>query len=105
VTTDVSGGHGRAEDFAEDLALQADGKIVVIGRNTAPAFSDMAVARYAGDGSLDTGFGQQGTITADFHGGDDFGQDIALQSDGKIVTAGAAREGSTLKVAVMRTNP
>ena len=105
VTTDVSRGHGLGEDFAEDLVLQADGKIVAVGRNTTPAFNDIAVVRYASDGSLDIAFGDQGVLAVDFHGSDDFGQDIALQPDGKIVAAGAARDGSTLKVALMRLNP
>jgi uncharacterized delta-60 repeat protein len=64
-TTDTSPGQERPEDFREDLALRADGKIVVVGRNTSDTFTDMAVVRYHENGNLDTGFGEEGIVTAD----------------------------------------
>jgi hypothetical protein len=49
------------------LTVDADGRIVVVGRATSSMILDMAVARYRADGTLDTGFGANGRITADFH--------------------------------------
>ena len=65
----------------------------------------MAVARYHGDGTLDTGFGEDGKITADFHGKGEFGQDVAIQADGKIVAAGYTANGFDTEFALMRINP
>jgi hypothetical protein len=65
----------------------------------------MALARYHGDGSLDTGFGTDGKLTADFHGKGEFGQDVAIQADGKIVAAGYTANGLDTEFALMRINP
>src|SRR5262245_1607382 len=54
---DFSGGH----DIAHDVAVQADGKIVVVGEAdfpgslTIPAGRYSAIARFNADGSLDDG--------------------------------------------------
>ncbi|MEU0663948.1 calcium-binding protein [Streptomyces lavendulocolor] len=91
VTTDIGG-----FDVAWGLAVQADGKIVTAGWSG----SDMAVARYNSDGTLDTTFGGDGTVTTDI-GGTDQARWVTLQTDGKIVTAGVANGGDT---AVARYN-
>lgn len=104
-TTDTSPGQEHPEDFGEDLALQADGEVVVVGRNTSDTFTDMAVVRYHDDGNLDTGFGEEGIVTADFHGSGEFGQDVAMQADGRIVAAGRSTNGFTDEFALIRMNP
>ena len=98
VTTDVGGG----DDFAESLTVQRDGRIVVVGRATSPTILDLAVVRYRDDGTPDTSFGTGGTITADFHGGGEFGQDVAIQPDGRIVAAGYTANGRDTEFALMR---
>ena len=85
--------------------MQPDGRIVVVGRATSATILDMAVVRYRDDGTLDTGFGADGMITADFHGKGEFGQDVALQPDGKIVAAGYTANGIDTEFALMRINP
>ncbi len=90
-TLDTSfGGDGRVttnfagpDDIAHSVALQPDGKIVVAGK----AHTELGIARYNPDGSLDTSFDGDGkkvdgifsypTMLA-----------VAVQPDGKIVTAG-----------------
>ena len=47
---------GNLNDFANASAIQADGKIVVVGYCNNGTNWDFAVARYNTDGSLDTGF-------------------------------------------------
>ena len=66
---------------ANGMALQADGKIVVVGG------PDVAVARYNADGSPDSAFGSVGQVFSDF-GAADAGRAVAVQSDGKIVAVG-----------------
>ncbi|WP_329316775.1 calcium-binding protein (plasmid) [Streptomyces sp. NBC_01278] len=68
-----------------DIARQADGKLVVVGLSE----GGFALARYDTDGSLDSGFAGDGTVTSDFGGGSHSANAVAIQpSDGKIVVAG-----------------
>jgi len=72
-----------------DLAIQADGKIVVVGRSGPEDISsDFYVSRYNADGTLDAGFGINGIVTTDFSGAFDGASGVALQADGKIVVVG-----------------
>jgi uncharacterized delta-60 repeat protein len=74
--------------FANTLALQADGKIVLAGEIINGGFElDFALARYTADGSLDQSFGSGGTVTTDLEP-DAVVQAVAFQPDGKIVAAG-----------------
>lgn len=65
------------------LALQPDGKIVVGGLS---GNNVSFIARYNGNGSLDTSFGSGGIVTPAYNGL----TSLALQPDGKIVATGAA---------------
>jgi uncharacterized delta-60 repeat protein len=86
----VSTNFASGTDVIRAIALQSDGKIVAAGyaRN---ATNDFALARYNADGSLDTSFGTGGKVTTAFGTGTDQGWAVAIQSDGKIVVAGQAR--------------
>ena len=85
--------------------MDADGRIVVVGRATSSTILDLAVVRYDRDGALDTGFGESGMVTADFHGSGEFGQDVVIQADGKIVAAGYTANGLDTEFALIRINP
>ena len=85
-------------DSLSDIAIQDDGKIVAVGKAN-PTY-DFALVRYNTDGSLDTEFGVAGKVTTDF-GGLDTGAAVAIQSDGKIVAAGA---GGASGIALARYN-
>ena len=89
--------------YADEVARQADGKIVVLGtaHSSVGILSDFALVRLLSDGSLDTTFGDEGRVTTDFDGRYDEGLALALQRDGKIVAAGS----STGVVAVARYLP
>jgi uncharacterized delta-60 repeat protein len=70
-------------DYGYAMALQSDERIVVAGSSG----SDFALARYHNNGTLDTSFATNGKTTTDL-GGQDASNAVALQSDGKIVSAG-----------------
>lgn len=75
-------------DNAGGAALQADGKIVVVGsKSVSSGATDLLVVRYNADGSLDTGFGNGGIVTTNQAPQDQLIA-VAIQSDGKIVAAG-----------------
>ncbi|PYS99621.1 MAG: hypothetical protein DMF63_11090 [Acidobacteria bacterium] len=73
---------------ASSAAIQSDGKIVLAGNSySSDSGPDFAVARYNSNGSLDLSFDGDGIVTTDLNA-DDFGGDVAIQSDGKIVLGG-----------------
>lgn len=82
---------------AHGVAVQSDGKIVVVGDVRNVSFIsdfDWAIARYNTDGTLDATFGSGGKVTEDFYGSRDVANDVKIQSDGRIVVAGYARNGT-----------
>jgi uncharacterized delta-60 repeat protein len=101
VTTPV----GPQFDFARALALQPDGKIIAGGYTyLAGDQTDLALARYKPDGSLDMGFGTGGKVTTGVPGYK-FIFDIALRSNGKIVTAGSDGPSSLAFFSLRQYNP
>src|ERR1044071_713083 len=77
-------------ESAAGLLILPDGKIVISGSIDLPSSQDtsFALLRYNPDGSLDTTFGNAGLVTTNVGPDDDQAYRLALQSDGKIVTAG-----------------
>jgi len=94
VTTDF----GSNGSFANDIAIQEDGKIVVAGHVAATTDDDFAVTRYNENGTLDQEFDHDGRVTVDF-GGFDFAEGLALQDDGRMVLAGNNLGGSNFALA------
>ena len=68
---------GSSNSYANAVAVQSDGKIVVAGIPL--------LTRYNSDGSLDTTFGNNGIVT---NSGIYSGEDVVIQPDGKILVAG-----------------
>jgi uncharacterized delta-60 repeat protein len=103
VLTDFSGsGSG---DGALSMAIQSDGKIVAGGSSDASGSIDFALARYRSSGRLDRRFGANGKVLTDFTRSFDDAQALAIQSDGKIVAAGASRAIGTSDFALARYLP
>ncbi|MCA9028644.1 MAG: hypothetical protein KDA86_25785 [Planctomycetaceae bacterium] len=79
------------EANGNDVAIQADGKIVAVGqrqRNQNDRFTeDIVVTRYNQDGSLDTSFGNGGIVILDF-GTKENGQAVAIDDQDRIIVAG-----------------
>ncbi|MFH8738423.1 calcium-binding protein [Streptomyces sp. NPDC017964] len=88
------------DDYANDVAVQSDGKIVSVGASADYSVfeSDFALARHNADGTLDTSFGGDGTVTTAINNmNPDFqwseAHAVALQPDGKIVAVGSSWRG------------
>lgn len=87
------------DDEIRAITLQPDGKIVATGiANTFNFNSNIAVVRYNGNGTIDTGFGgaASGILVIDFFGGQDEGNAVALAAGGKIIVAGKCFDGPTI---------
>jgi uncharacterized delta-60 repeat protein len=77
---------------ANAVAVQADGKIVIAGSFV---FGNVfVVARFNGDGSLDTTFGTNGEVFTGFGGFGNRATSLVIQADGKILVAGAGGAGN-----------
>lgn len=85
---------GTSDDYVNGVAIQADGKIVVVGQS-AENLGDFAVTRLTRDGLLDTTFGTDGIVTTQIGTGQDTARAVAVQADGKIVVAGSSIGGAT----------
>ncbi len=88
------------------VIIQADGKILVAGISNTNIYGTnerIALVRYNSDGSLDTGFSDDGKVTTAV-GSQGFGKSVALQADGKILVAGYSWNGSNPDFALVRYN-
>lgn len=83
------------DEYASHIVIDDSGRIVVIGHSGSAGRG--AIARYNGDGSLDTTFGNGGKVLTTFAD-----HAAAIQSDGKILVAGSMKNGSDVDFAVAR---
>jgi uncharacterized delta-60 repeat protein len=95
---------GAANDYAQSVIQQADGKLVVAGYSWNGSNDDVALVRYNTDGSLDTGFDGDGKVTTAIGTGYDEGYSVIQQADGKLVVAGTSYNGSSNDFALVRYN-
>jgi len=77
---DITGGL----DSGDDLVVEPNGDIVVVGSASSATVSDLALIRFKPDGTLDT------SVVADLSGFGDFGHALAIDSQKRIVAAGSA---------------
>jgi uncharacterized delta-60 repeat protein len=81
-------------DFANAIALQPDGKIVVAGyvyTSETGYATNYCLVRYSGDGVQDLGFGTDGMVIIDIDESDE-ASSIKIQPDGKIVFSGLSSD-------------
>lgn len=78
---------GSSYAVAEDVVIQPDGKIVVVGTAQIPT-ADIAIARYLSNGTLDSSFAGDGKKRIDLLSKNEWGHSVALQSNGNIVVGG-----------------
>jgi len=104
VTTPV----GTADDVALAVIQQVDGKLVIAGYSNSGATTgqDFMLIRYNTDGSLDTTFNTTGKVVTAVATGNvtDQAWGLVQQSDGKLVAAGYASNGTNFDFAVVRYN-
>jgi len=99
VTTSMS----TSTDTAYAVAVQTDGKIIAAGSaKTGGGTTDAALVRYNENGSLDETFGTGGKVITDINASDDAIKAIVLQTDGKIVAVGYAKNGAVYDFLLMR---
>ena len=91
-TLDTSFGNNglvfKSSKWINAVVLQPDGKIITAGISFDGSQRFQELMRYDAQGVLDSNFGNNGIVTTAI-GERNFGYDVTLQSDGKIVAAGA----------------
>jgi uncharacterized delta-60 repeat protein len=97
------------DDVGKDMVIQANGKIVVVGKTSiltnSYRTSKFGLARYNTNGSLDTTFGTGGLVTTSFTGHTNIvANNVALQN-GRILVAGYGYGGTTVTLLLARYNP
>lgn len=106
VATDFDGG----SDWASDVQVQRDGKLVAAGRSflgeEEADGADVALARYNTDGGLDPTFGDGGRVLTTFEPSGIAGASaVLIQGDGKIVAGGSTGGGPESDFALVRYLP
>lgn len=93
---------GTNADTASAVAIQADGMIVVAGTAATATDFEFAVTRILTNGTPDPFFGVNGRQRLSFGAGNDFGNAVAIQPDGRIVVAGSATGPTSVDFGVAR---
>ena len=94
---------GSSYDYGYSVAIQSDGKIIVVGTNNAAGGGDFAIIRYNSNGSLDNTFDGDGKAFIDI-AGTDVAYSVVIQNDGKIVVAGYSTNNGNWDFALIRLN-
>ena len=82
------------------MAIQPDGKIVVVGyigydgveKSRTVRYRNFALLRFNPEGILDNDFGSNGMATAPISGIENIATAVAIQTDGKIIIGGLNEE-------------
>ena len=93
-----------SDAIVSSFVIKPSGKIIAAGTDG----KNFAIAKFNADGTLDSSFGNKGTVSTNFLGAFDEAYSVAVQPDNKIVAAGLATDpqGSDLsRIAVARYNP
>ena len=88
------------------VALQNNGRILVAGYSSTAVATEFHVARYKPEGALDSPFGNSnaGYHQHSLNGSDPRVNDLAVQTDGKIVKVGYVIQGPDIFAMVGRLN-
>ena len=95
---------GTDDDAAHAIALQSDGKIILVGEAVDATLPDFAVVRLNADGTLDNSFGSGGKVITPMGADYDYAYAVVIQSDGRIVVGGTANSPADFALARYLTN-
>ncbi len=94
---------GSGDDFAQGIALQADGKALLLGHSSVGNHSELSLVRLNTDGSLDASFGNSGRLLLP-GSGNAYGHAISVQADGRILITGSSTAAGTVVDLLLRLN-
>lgn len=94
-----------SQDIGGAMAVQPDGKFVLVGRSTqnlVNALSDISAVRFNADGSLDPAFGTSGVMLTNFGSGELEASGVALDGLGRLVLVGSSFSAGNQDIALVR---
>ncbi len=92
------------KEVGESIAIQPDGKIVVVGTTQHNPSFDIVLVRYDEYGHLDPYFGLGGIVITDINSGLDIGKSLVIQNDGKVIVSGFTYGGKKFFMTLLRYN-
>src|SRR5262249_15434702 len=101
----ASASFGSQNSYPRGIALQPDGKIVVVGQNPNSGMGDFGVVRFTTAGQPDATFCHGGEIDIAFFCAVHRAQAGAIPPGGGIIVGGSARNGSVGDVGLVRILP
>ena len=93
-----------AENWATDMLLQPDGKIVMVGRTKAGTSCRISIVRYNSTGTVDSTFGASGVASVTLRDCTGPVGSVIRQSDGKLVVAAESLGAYRKNFSVVRLN-
>ena len=106
---------GPGDDWCTEMAVQADGRIVLVGtawsdlytwnadaQSFGPSSSSIALARFTPDGVLDSGFGTAGKVVDNVTDGRDAGNSVSVAARGEIWVAGHSKNGNETAIIIAK---
>lgn len=95
VTTDFGSGYSSINE----VLIDSMDRIMVVGRSQNKGYDNFALARYTNEGTLDKSFGKNnnGMVTTGFGLGNDAGNFLAMDVQGRLLVAGRSFQGDVKK--------
>ena len=84
--------------LADVVAVQADGKVLVLGDTLNEDGKDIALVRYNSDGSYDSSFGVGGRVVSDLGHSNDRAWCLTIGPEGNIYAGATAGDGNPVIV-------
>lgn len=89
----------------KDIAVQPDGKIIIVGFSQFYEGINLVIIRLNSDGSRDESFNNNGIVKMRVNNNSSYANAVSLQTDGKIIVGGYFKNGSTSQAIILRINP
>ncbi|MEP7109991.1 MAG: hypothetical protein ABI760_18495, partial [Ferruginibacter sp.] len=93
-----------SNDYINNIVIQNDGKLIVLGYTGNGINTYVAAARYDVNGNADNSFDNDGVLTDHISQGSTIYTCTAIQANGKILSAGYSWNGSNYDFALVRYN-
>lgn len=96
---------GGTQNIANDIAIEIDDKIILVGRTNNGGLFDFAVLKYNVNGTLDNTFGTNGYVITSIDISNDNALGVAIESNGRIIVAGNYMNSANKQnIAIMNYN-
>ena len=96
---------GSPFEGVSDVAIQSDGRIVVVGNAYNGSNNDISVIRFTQSGQLDTTFDGDGLVRTALGTGTDAGRAVAIAPNGQLIVVGNTTSAVYGDSVILRYNP